>query len=373
MVKECEIAIGTPWNSNFLENLSALNKVIGKKNNTRIAEVYGSIPNDVLGTARARERLHDVNSETLRKHVKKAHKHDIEVAYANNTACIGTVKEFDENFETILKHFEELYSMEIDSLIIAVPLIIEIVKKHFPGMKIIVSTIADVNSIKKAKYYHDLGANTIVLSFNENRNFKLIENIKQFFPRLKLEVMVTEPCIYECHLRQCHFTTQSHESLKKSQPLTHSFIGNWPFDRCWENLKENWPTEFLKSRWIRPEDIVYYETYNVDRFKITGRTMPENWLLNTAKAYLNRRYDGNLLDILPVIPGDYRKEGQVTGYKLDNRLLNGFIKKFIKDGHKCRHKCITQCQYCEKVAKKIRKIKTKPDLKIIEKPPRAHV
>ncbi|MEX2720282.1 MAG: U32 family peptidase [Candidatus Wukongarchaeota archaeon] len=373
MVKECEITIGTSWSFDFLEKLSVLNKMLGKKNNTRIAEVYGSIPNDVLGTARARERLHDVNREILRKHVEKAHEHDIEVAYANNTSCIGRVKDFDEKFETIIKHFEELYSMEVDSLIIAIPLLIEIVKKHFPDMKIIVSTIAEVNSIKKAKYYHDLGANTIVLSFNENRNFKLIENIKKSFPRLKLGVLVTEPCIYECHLRQSHFTTQSHESLKKASPLKNSFVCNWPFDRCWKILTKNWPSEFLKSRWIRPEDIVYYETFNVERFKITGRTMPENWLLNTAKAYLNRRYEGNLLDILPVIPGDYRKEGQVTGYKLDNRLLDGFIKKFIKDGHKCKHKCMIQCQYCEKYAEKIRKIKAKPDLKIIEKPPKARV
>jgi collagenase-like PrtC family protease len=57
------------------------------------------------------------------------------------------------------------------------------------------------------------------------------------------------------------------------------------------------PVELLKSPWIRPEDIPHYEAIGYDRFKITERFKRTPLLLENVRAYENRRYDGNLLDL----------------------------------------------------------------------------
>jgi hypothetical protein len=58
------------------------------------------------------------------------------------------------------------------------------------------------------------------------------------------------------------------------------------------------PVEFLRSPFIRPEDVSAYREVGIDIIKLSDRTESTEFLLNTARAYAEGRYDGNLFDLI---------------------------------------------------------------------------
>lgn len=352
-MKTTTLTIGTNWSKEFIEQVALLNKNIGRQNNIKVSEVYGSIPNDVIGSARSKDKLHNCNYGVLEEHVKLCHDKEIEVAYANNALCIGSLKSLDTKVDIFLEHLMTLDKTGIDSIILAFPFLIELTKKHFPRMKVYVSTIAHVDSTKMLKYYQEMGANKIALPIDVNRDFRLLHSLKRESGNLDLEVLMTDACIFECPYRQNHFALQSHDSVEENENPQKAEVKNYPFDRCWRQLIANWPAEFLKSRWIRPEDLHIYEKIGIDKFKISGRTLPEEWILRSTKAYLSREWSGNILDIFPIIPGNYKNEGLST-YHLSNKQLDGFIDYFLQKGDRCRIDCGTECNYCDSYAIRIK-------------------
>ncbi len=152
---------------------------------------------------------------------------------------------------------------------------------------------------------------------------------------------------------------------------------------------------FIRSDWIRPEDLHYYEEIGIDYLKIVDRTKFSDTISLATDAYTNRSYNGNLADLIPT----YSKEpfakkkkfflgpdfilrpfainvareslkikpGRIEVY-IDNRKLDGFLEFFIQG--KCKQAC-NECNYCSNVAKQVVKIddgyreKTLNKLKII--------
>ena len=140
-------------------------------------------------------------------------------------------------------------------------------------------------------------------------------------------------------------------------------------------------TQFIKARWIRPEDMRVYEEIGFDYFKISGRSQSTSWLLNAAKAYSSRQYQGNLRDILSIadpttkyvdllssqaqtssanpspyleflMREDFRSflQSQPPRVYINNKALDGFID-FFKDKD-CLSGC-SHCNYCRKIADKV--------------------
>ena len=58
------------------------------------------------------------------------------------------------------------------------------------------------------------------------------------------------------------------------------------------------PSLFIKSAWIRPEDLSRYEALGYTTFKLIERGMPSAELLKRVAAYSARRFDGNLAELL---------------------------------------------------------------------------
>ena len=78
-----------------------------------------------------------------------------------------------------------------------------------------------------------------------------------------------------------------------------------------------WGMIRLVERFIRPEDVPTYEKCGIEFIKIAGRGRDAARLLRTARAYAERHYDGNLLDITDLV-GEIPAEGskfQVSGVR----------------------------------------------------------
>jgi collagenase-like PrtC family protease len=131
--------------------------------------------------------------------------------------------------------------------------------------------------------------------------------------------------------------------------------------------------ELLKAPWIRPEDIAYYEkNFKIDKFKIQGRQMPVEWIVKTVEVYSNRKYEGNLLDIIsPTYPNwstrstnakqllqkynaeDFRR----PDVYIDNNLLVEFFSTLVQKGGCSPTQQCSDCSYCDRVAEDLIQIK----------------
>jgi collagenase-like PrtC family protease len=145
------------------------------------------------------------------------------------------------------------------------------------------------------------------------------------------------------------------------------------------------PAKFIKADWIRPEDLAYYEELGVDSIKLVNRGMRTENLVRIVEAYTQRRYEGNLLDLLPSASKNInfsRKNyfqlfkyffhpGLVNIFKLfalqkafgelpiyiDNRKLEGFLVSLQKQN--CSSRLCEDCGFCKDVARRAIKYEDK--------------
>ena len=106
--------------------------------------------------------------------------------------------------------------------------------------------------------------------------------------------MVNNSCLSSCAFSHYHMNTLAHAS--QSNHPSRGFFIDWCFLRC-TMMKLRNPVDYIRSEWIRPEDLHLYEGFGYERFKVTERGAPTDVLVARVKAYTERRYDGNLLDL----------------------------------------------------------------------------
>jgi len=202
-------------------------------------------------------------------------------------------------------------------------------------------------------------------------------------------LIANEDCLFHCPNYFYHANIAAHAS--------QNTLGDYFLDYCRIGCrlkKISEPVNFIRSSWIRPEDVHCYEEVGVDILKIIDRGMTTEAISLIVNAYTNNRYDGNLLDLLPrpsiniaVSRSDliskiryffrplyvnvfklYKVKSIMTDFDvyINNRALDGFIEFFLKEN--CELKSCQECGYCEDVAKKVIKI----DTKLVEKTRKLH-
>ena len=206
-----------------------------------------------------------------------------------------------------------------------------------------------------------MGADSIILDSNVNRDFKLLRAIREAVG-CELGVLTNSLCLYQCPYEYYHNNTLAH-ATQNHNPLNGFYMDYCVLSCALSRLSDT--SQFIKSRWIRPEDIHIYQGIGVDFFKIGGRAMPTEWIINATSAYSSLHYQGNLYDVLIDLTPKIRDEKaalsdtQVTTFALpsniyiDNQALGGFIDFFEKQD--CLSGC-AHCDYCQKVADKVVKM-----------------
>jgi hypothetical protein len=149
-----------------------------------------------------------------------------------------------------------------------------------------------VDTPRRARFWEDLGADAIVLeSFSINRNFRRLAAIRQAV-RCDLELIANHVCLMNCPMQTYHQNGFAHASDD-----TDTLFIDYCFMRC-SRTRLNDPSQFIKSAWIRPEDLAVYEAMGYTNFKLLERGIPSAELLRRVKAYSERRFDGNLAELL---------------------------------------------------------------------------
>jgi len=350
------LCIPTCWEDDYLDQL--VEQGIGEK----LHELYGSLSESVIGSGRASFTLPQVSLEQAGNHIQKIHSMGIKFDYLLNAACMGNMEFAAEGQKKLLSLLHWLQECEVETVTVSIPYLVEVIKRYFPEIAVNISTIAHVDSVPKAKFWEALGADRITLDFMMNRDFEFLRSVRSAV-NCKLEVIMHDLCIYGCPYRYYHFNTVAHASQESSESsnLKHKLAVSYPTLKC-ILIKLTDFSEIMKIRWIRPEDIVIYRDLGIDFFKVVGRTRPAWEILTWAKAYADGAYQGNLLDIMPIVPAGMEGASSIADVVpiyVDNQKLDGFLDYF--QSSQCRTDC-HECSYCREVAEKAVKVTDKEQL-----------
>jgi len=344
-----QLLVPTNWDPDLILPLGRLNADV---------QIYGVLPTSMIGSGgRGADNVHMVE-EQAEEYIKQAHSAGLKFDYLLNAPSMGNM-EWDENIHReLLEHLGWVTSIGVDSVTVTIPYLIELIKRQFPHLQIRVSTIAHVNSVARAKFFESLGADSITLDFNINRDFTVLKAIRNAV-NCQLTVLLNNLCLYQCPYEYYHHDSLGHAS-QSYNPINGYYMDYCVLRCTLDRLFDI--SQTIKCRWVRPEDIPVYEEIGIDMFKTSGRSASTERILTAATAYESRSYQGNLYDILNIItpkiesvnsalPGVKNNViGSPPGLYIDNQALEGFMDFFKKQN--CLAGC-DHCDYCQRIASKV--------------------
>ena len=306
----------------------------------KVYELYGNLNPSPYGSGRLNTLLPKVDAKKLKEYIDSLNSVGIRFNYTFNSLCFGGNETIPKQRRKIVDYLRFLQDIGVSTVTVANVFIMDLVRTYLPELEIVVSTIAGVDSVSKAKAMEQLGASRVVLHEDQQRNFPLIRTILRE-TNLDVEVFVNSSCLYMCPYRTYHRLTTSHP------------IGSQPWLSICKIQRLEQPVEILKAKgWIRPEDTKYYYREGVRFFKIVGREVAKtnpDALLKVVQVYLQERHEGNLMDLFTF----FSDTSFLSTIKIPNEKLEGFLRYFIENdvSPQCLRGCVS-CKYCYAYAEK---------------------
>ncbi len=257
-----------------------------------VDEVYGKFPDDGISGGRPRYLATPVSETTMRQYIRELDRHGIAFNYLLNGACFGN-REWTRSWQKkITGLLSRLSDLGVTRLTVSTPFLLELIKRRFPDFKVKVGIYAQVDTARRARFWEGLGADAITVeSFSINRNFLRLAAIRQAVT-CDLQLIVNHVCLLNCPMQTYHQNGFAHASDD-----TSTLFIDYCLLRC-SRLRLTDPSQFIKATWIRPEDLAAYEAIGYTTFKLLERGIPSVELLRRVKAYSERRFDGNLAELL---------------------------------------------------------------------------
>lgn len=381
---EIPFSVGSNFDPQLISNISQYNS------KGVIKSVFGKLKKDFLGGGRASTFLPEISMKDLEAHIDLCHKNKLEFNYLINPMCLENKELEAETHKQIVHYLDELCNVGIDAITINSPYLCEMIKKQFPHLKVTIGLYAYIHELNLLKRWIELGADEITLAHENNRDFRLLEQMLNYTKgkNVSLRLIANNVCLRLCPYAMMHGTVQSHTSQSGTKirgDIDYCMV------KCL-STKISRVSNFISADWIRPEDLWYYESlaertgnYNFS-IKLVERTKNTEFLTRVVKAYTERSYKGNLLDILlwpkateMLIDQEKNAEFDVLGklydineyikyaqiYNLpniyiDNEKLDGFLNYFV-NGTDCDRKICGDsgekgadiCNYCAQWADKV--------------------
>lgn len=341
-------------------------KLIDELRKYPVKYIFGSKTKTITGHGRASFVLPKVDDERLKEHISVAHGAGIKFLYTMNSATLNG-KEYSQKFmDEVKKEIEKLVNLGVDGFIVALPLLIHLIKDEYPNIEVSVSSFSRVYNIREFEEYVNIGADTIILHEDDNRNFELLNALSKFINKVDIELIVNNSCLWGCPYRRAHDIISS---ITSNSEFNDSIWFEYPILFCATDVRNDL-ANIIRMRWIRPEDLKYYEEIGIDRFKIASRNKKTEWIIRAVKAYSEGEYDGNLLDIVsypqgravPLVmkkingPNDYDILTQV--YVDNTKFPPNWLSYFKYNS--CETRSCEDCRYCDIIAEKVITVNGKP-------------
>lgn len=302
-----------------------------------VKEFYGSLNPSEFGCTKNPKNLPVVDLEKLKEYNEELKKYDFEFNYILNFLCYSGNEFNKKGIEKIVNFVKQLKNIGINKFTVANPVIANILGNIFDDIKISISVVNNVNTSLKVNTMANLkNVERMYISEDLIRDFDAIKLLKEEADNCNIELstLLNSFCLIECPYKTAHANVDGHLIDNKTQDIPHYFYS-------WCSLQKlKSPTEIMRLQWIRPEDIKLYEEAGITNFKIAGRELTNCNFLMACECYMERHYDGNLMDLLTVFSENFFNEiYNIDGIKLDGRLEK------IKEYHiRCRD--FSNCKNC---------------------------
>ncbi len=318
------------------ETIDKYAEINDRYDHSKIIETYGQLaPDSMFGSGRSPKNLPVVDINQLERYVKHGNNKGIEFNYVINASCMGSNELVKEGYHKICDFLKMLQDIGIQWVTICLPSLMEIAKYNTPGLKIKASTICQINSPSKAKFYEELGIKRIVLDEDIYKRFDILKNIRKVYSG-DIEIITNSFCLNDCPYKTFHFNSFSHSYIYEDKyPYYNTRCTNIHIDA------EN----YLKLNWIRPEDLHYYSEIGINYFKLQGRTnVYDGNPIKAVTHYIEEHYEGDLISLLELFSES--RPLSFARYKIDNRKLDGFFDRFAQEPGFCNKIC-SECSYCK--------------------------
>ena len=303
---------------------------------SHIKEVYFAPP----GFASGRPDASHSNNEALAQMVyelKNLRNMNIALDLLLNGNCYGAYaisQDFRNRVITMLEWFEneELLPEVITT---TSPFVADTVKKHYKNIEVRASVNMRIDSLNAMEYLAD-NFDGFYLRRDLQRDLPTVAIFADWCKKhdKKLCILANSGCLRNCPYQTFHDNLVAHDSELRQAENVKDFIPHLCWSRCQagNDLKD-----FLRSSWIRPEDVKRYEPY-CSLMKLATRQHSNPRLV--MAAYCSGKFDGNVLDLTePCFSEAHAPK------ILDNRLLDN-----VELPGKCGSFC-NECGNCDKILK----------------------
>ncbi len=347
-----KLTVPTTFTSAFLERLRAINDE--HRGRARVFEIYGSFQHGAFNSARPAKYLPRIDREQFQAHVAAAADIGISFNYLINAPCYANVEYDAQGRRALDELLEFLVAAKVAAVTVTVPYIAEIISRCHPDLEVVVSTIAYVDTMRGIEQLARAGARRIVLNVDANRDFAFLRRATRLSP-VPLEVIANPVCLYQCQYKHNHYAVAGHGSqndgINCGRPYNQFYL-NWCFLQ-----KLAAPAEFMRSPWLRPEDLSLWREAGIDYFKLAGRGQGDEDIAALCRAYMAERFTGDLLSLMGWPHWlAFRKGRDGTllpplEISVDNSALDGFLQFFADKTPACRLGC-QGCGHCQRWVEK---------------------
>jgi collagenase-like PrtC family protease len=278
-----------------------------------VAELYGRIENGWIGGGRTSYTLRHASRKTLAATVAECNKRGISFNYLLNAASLYGIEQTRAGQRRIRSTLDDLTALGIPRLTVSLPYLLRLVKSQYPHFKVKIGVFAQIDTPAKARRWEEMGADALCVSAIAcNRDFGALRAIRAAVS-CDLQLIANAACIPSCVYEHTHMDILSSSSRKDA--AHGGFCLDYCFLQC-SALRLRRPDYFMKSIWIRPEDLNLYESLGYTRFKLVERSCPTDLLLRRVAAYDRRSFDGNLWELIAPVAFTPDKKETPLGVKL---------------------------------------------------------
>lgn len=354
--------IGYNFDAKLVDVIQYMNRLYAGK--SRITEVYGSIREHAWLTARPDFRLPDVSVRTLDEHVGMLKDIGVKFNYTLNTPFPGSREWLRTHAVLLSRVLHDIQFAGVIRVTVANPLLMQLIREYTEShFEFDVSTIAHIDTVTQIKYLHEqyyLGGGNVCFGIHKNRAFRWLQAAADYCKSIKAEpeILVNEFCAVggvgyttHCpHRDSCYLLHATDKTLEE----TKEFSG-YPMQHCIASRNKD-PVSWLRTRFVRPQDLVYYNDVGIYKFKLSGRTGTTEYMKMILNAYMSGNYDGNLLALWKPLETITSKEDELKfshAVEIPCNKLDGFLDQWATyRNFDCANVlCGTDCRYCDEFYK----------------------
>jgi collagenase-like PrtC family protease len=294
-----------------------------------VRQVYGSLNPSPYGSGRRAGLLRTVTPEELRRYIACAAAAGIEFDYTLNFSSLGN-REYGGR-EELRRFLGELAGLGVRRFTVALPTILDVFA-DLPEVRVTISTILAVQSPVAMRFVEQFPwVDRVCVPESLNRDLPKLERLCRA-TRLEISTIVNSFCLLWCPFRAPHYDYESH-----APEGPHDYLG-----RLCDSVRRREPAAILGSPWIRPEELDRYLALGVSLFKFSGREMPRPDFPRSVRSYNERRYEGDLIDLLT----GFSAARSMYAIRLHNRALDRLMPRILARRSGCHPLYCDECGVC---------------------------